>query len=39
MGLITQKEVDTLYQQLLIEMQRDDFRAMIHSVTFWGYKA
>jgi SAM-dependent methyltransferase len=39
MGLIGQEEVDNLYQQVLIEMQRDDFRAMIHSVTSWGYKA
>ncbi len=39
MGLITQEEVDQLYQQFLIEIQRDDFRAMIHSVTSWGYKA
>jgi SAM-dependent methyltransferase len=39
MGLTTQEEIDDLYQRVLIEMQRDDFRAMIHSVTSWGYKA
>ena len=36
MGLVTQEEIDNLYQQMLIEMHFNTFRAMIHSVTFWG---
>jgi SAM-dependent methyltransferase len=38
MGLISQEEADALYQQTMLEMNFETFRAMLHSVTFWGYK-
>ncbi|GHO97710.1 hypothetical protein KSF_077580 [Reticulibacter mediterranei] len=38
MGLISQEEADALYQQTMLEMNFETFRAMTHAVTFCGYK-
>jgi SAM-dependent methyltransferase len=37
-GLATQEEVEHLYQQMLIEMHRDDFACMGHFFSVWGEK-
>jgi hypothetical protein len=39
MGVATQEEADQAYQQVLIEMQRDDFKGMWYLLTAWGIKS
>lgn len=39
MGVATQEEMDPLYEQLLLEMQQDDFRGLMLPLTAWGEKA
>lgn len=38
-GLLTEEEAEALYNQMLIEMQAEDFAGMWHFVTFWARKA
>src|SRR5215469_15474472 len=38
MGVATQEELDRLYAQMLIEMQRDDFRGLMLPLTVLGEK-
>jgi ubiquinone/menaquinone biosynthesis C-methylase UbiE len=38
MGVATQDELDTLYEQMLFEMLTDDFCAIWYFLTTWGYK-
>ena len=35
----TQEEMDPLYEQMLLEMQQDDFRGLMLPLTAWGEKA
>jgi hypothetical protein len=37
-GVTTQEEVEQTYQQMLSEMQSDDFCAGAFSLTVWGTK-
>jgi len=37
-GVATQEEVEQTYQQMLIDMQSDDFRGMWYLLTVWGKK-
>jgi ubiquinone/menaquinone biosynthesis C-methylase UbiE len=39
MGVATQEEMDPLYEQMLREMQQDDFRGLMLPLTAWGEKA
>jgi len=39
MGVATQEEMDPLYEQMLLEMQQDDFRGLMLPLTAWGEKA
>ena len=39
MGVATQEEIDPLYEQVLLEMQQDDFRGLMLPLTAWGEKA
>jgi ubiquinone/menaquinone biosynthesis C-methylase UbiE len=38
MGVVTQAEIDDLYQQSFIEMCSEDFRGMWHYLSVWGSK-
>ena len=38
MGVVTQAEIDDLYQQAFIEMYSEDFRGMWHYLSVWGCK-
>jgi ubiquinone/menaquinone biosynthesis C-methylase UbiE len=38
MGVVTQAEIEALYQQASIEMHSDDFRGMWHYLSVWGSK-
>jgi hypothetical protein len=38
MGITTQEEADTLYQQALAEIQLDDFSAIMFFLSVWGRK-
>jgi SAM-dependent methyltransferase len=38
MGVVTQEEIDDLYQQAFIEMRSEDFRGMWHYLSVWGSK-
>ena len=38
-GVATQEELDRLYDQMLLEMLSDDFRALWYFLSVWGYKA
>jgi ubiquinone/menaquinone biosynthesis C-methylase UbiE len=38
MGVATQEEVSRLYEQMQLEMLRDDFRALMLPLTAWGEK-
>ncbi len=38
MEIATQEEIDELYQQMLIEMMREDFSAIWSYLTVWGQK-
>lgn len=37
-GVTTQEEVEQTYEQMLIEMMQDDFRAIMYLLTAWGEK-
>jgi len=37
-GVATQEEVEQTYQQMLIDMQSDDFKGMWYLLTVWGKK-
>ncbi len=37
-GVATQEEVESAYQQMLIELLSDDFRGMWYMLTVWGKK-
>ena len=38
MGVVTQAEIEALYQQAFSEMDSDDFRGMWHYLSVWGSK-
>jgi SAM-dependent methyltransferase len=38
MGVTTQEEVEEAYEQMLIEMKQEDFRAIMYLLTAWGQK-
>jgi hypothetical protein len=38
MGVASQEELDTLYEQMLAEMLRDDFRGEWRFLSVWGVK-
>lgn len=38
-GVATQDELDRLYNQMLLEMLSEDFRALWYFLSVWGYKA
>lgn len=37
-GVATQEQIDELYEQMLLEMLSDDFRALWYFLSVWGYK-
>ena len=39
MGVTTQEEVNQLYEQMLLEMLQEDFRALMLPLTAWGERA
>jgi len=38
MGVISQEEMDQLYQNAVIDMLSDDFYSIGFSLTVWGHK-
>ena len=38
MKVSTQEELNALYEQMLVEMLRSDFRALMYIVSVWGEK-
>jgi len=38
MGVATQEELDQIYEQMLSEMAREDFRGLMFPLTVWGEK-
>ncbi len=38
MGVVTQAEIEELYQQAFVEMSSEDFRGMWHYLSVWGTK-
>jgi hypothetical protein len=38
MGVVTQQEIERVYQQMLLDMHATDFAGMWHFVTVWGTK-
>jgi ubiquinone/menaquinone biosynthesis C-methylase UbiE len=39
MGIATQEEVSRLYEQMQLEMEKDDFRGLMLPLTAWGEKS
>jgi len=39
MGVATQQEVSQLYEQMQLEMEKDDFRGLMLPLTVWGEKS
>ena len=39
MGVATQQEVSQLYEQMQLEMEKDDFRGLMLPLTAWGEKS
>jgi hypothetical protein len=37
-GVATQDQLDDLYEQMLLEMLSEDFRAMWYFLSVWGHK-